>query len=56
MTASAGKLLQIMTAPHDNADTLLVGKSGGRGWERLGGAWANEDNKIRPIKLQQHCL
>ena len=26
-----GKLLQTMTAPHDNADALLVGKSGGRG-------------------------
>ena len=39
MTASAGKLLQTMTALHDNADTLLIGKLGGRGWERLGGAW-----------------
>jgi hypothetical protein len=40
MTASAGKHLQTMTASHDNADTLLIGKSGGRGWKRLGGAWA----------------
>lgn len=39
MTASAGKLLQTMTAPHDTADTLLVGKSGeevGKRWAELG--------------------